>query len=317
MGRIVVTTIAVHVAFIFGALLNFLPQAFGYHLKFLNGSALSGGALYNSTIVSLTVALLLILESLWSRIFNFLFPIETGTKYFKSPCCILFLIAFADLLLLSYSFPTNLDTIPGIFLLCDTLYSWSFLFSLSNVDNKTWTFKKSILIGILVTTLNWIRAWMAMSNVDLYVVSVVLATVIIVLLGYLSSRTLFRVLDIGNQNLDITKYFELIQASIYVIFFNLYTIGKLSMMYGRHQNESSNWIDLNGTSYLTMMTYLMAICVASVVLLTNGISKSAVLKLTMVSRISLILYTQYICNIIIYLLIQFITIHFIATVRYA
>lgn len=141
MKKVSKTENIMHSFFIFGAILCFLPQMLGYHIKINSYPAIVDNfysfVFENSFVVSAVVTLPLLIERALvvaaERFFNNNKEVTNipETEYFRFSIDFLLLLIVTNIVALTYILPTyQLDTLPGLLIARDVLFTWNFLFNL-------------------------------------------------------------------------------------------------------------------------------------------------------------------------------------------
>ena len=296
------------------AALCFLPQIIGYHFLtdfFPDGQTSLPGPMFSySLIASIAATTPLLLENFTDFLTKFYFnqydqSSDNEISYFKFPSAVLVMVIFTDLLLLNYIIPNQkFDFLPGLICCRDILFTWSFLVNVHRLGSSVWTLPKISFIIFCSVSLNWIYAWMSMSETaaassDLLNIQYALISSMIFALLVFTAMWFHHIYTTNNENLDFKTILMNMQTSVFAVFLCMYIVADFTPGLAA-STEPSNWAGY-GESYLTMLTYMMAGCVLCVNVITTSISKIGSLEISKVLYFDYYLFYHFLMTFMFYI----------------
>ena len=270
---------AIFIFFLIGAFLTFLPLLMGHKLvtekekdpPYLE--ALSFKQYTSSLVASIAATAPIVGEAfldllLWTL--DWLRNKKTTKRiaiYDNTPLrAVIFLVILPDALFLFYILPQNqYNYIPGLVGARDTMFIYTFLAYMVNLQTPVWTWPRTIIIGISFMCAN-ILAYPSFPGISPTVtmcfVSIGLSTLALTILNWINY--------ISHMDFDSLPA-NVRLCNVHVIFYTIFMLADWIPFY--FPNAPISWTTV-GTNYLTMYTYLMASCILAVTVISTRMAKS-------------------------------------------
>lgn len=308
-----------YLIFICGALVNFLPVFLGYTLIEKDSGKypqylfdLSSFQFKGSIVASLAASLPLITEHVLDWISTGIIKANkrSQSRKFNQSCLpfreIILLLVIPDLLFLFWIIPfEKYDYMAGLIGARDTMYIFAFLAFMVRLKNPIWTWRSSFsicfsfLVGNILVTVNS----QVVNRSATYIAAASVLLPFFISLGFSnllinSIRWLYYVITV--EGLDKADELRNSLCNVHVAFYTLFILGDWLIFYV--PTVPSSWTN-TGVNYLTMYTYLMAICTLFLTVLSNRLirieaNEGKVLKDVIYTDKTLIAHERFLSNLL-------------------
>jgi len=276
----------IETTFLLGALLNFLPQLFGYSLLDPETNLypsylydLSDIKYTSSIIASLASSIPIVIELLLDTLNGWFEQKGIASERRKDMSVfipfreVIFLLIIPDLLFLCWVLPyKKFDFMSGLVGARDILFIYSFLAYLGRMKNPIWTWHSTLLIASPFMVTNILLSFQTQIGPD-YSSAVSIMIVVLTSFGFLSLIvTIVRWLHYLRHcgSLDKSEEMQNNLCSVYALFYTIFLFGDWILVFSPVYPES--WSPL-GVDFLTFYTYLMAGCTLMTTVITNRFSR--------------------------------------------